>query len=324
MANQVNYYLLLDLPLDPPVEDNARLEKAIQAKEAEWRCCINHPRRGLMCKSLMEKSLEIRNCILRDDASRSRIIADARRIVRGRIVPLVEALSKVGVVTEAQLSAVCRKFQPWFSEKTIRSMVRVPIVRTSVAGFHIPRKTSGLPIKSPDGRFGDPTAPSKIAPPVPQGNLKPMDRSLMDKIEMRLEVLGKRDVYDFLGCTRITAPSVMCRLANDIIEEARMTARKTAEVAASHDLASLVTFFFKKPLVQQSYDLALKTYAWQEKLVEVFSLRCISKSVDWESYQLSIAECREIGMTDEEAEYFVYDFYCRKRKCPPPTVTGKE
>ena len=298
MAETTNYYLVLDLSLDPPVKDKARLEAAIQKKLTEWNQGVNNPTKGLLFKSLAAKVPEIQKALLSDGATRDAIIAEALKIVKGNIAILLEAIAKAGSVTEAQVKEVCKK-APQFSEKTIRKMIKVPIVEKAGPVFKVPKKPAEPPIK-------------------------PTDNMQMDKFEKNLTVLGKKNIYDFLGCSRTSTPASICDLADKELENARKAPKKTAEVSAKQELAGLITSYFKKKDAKEAYDIALKTYIGQKQLVEIFAIRCVSKSIDWKSYQGSIADCRAIGMSQEEAEYFVYDFYCNKRKCPPPSVPDNE
>lgn len=299
MKTDTNYYLILDLPLDPPVKDKARLEEAIKKKEAEWNQNVNHPRKGLLCKSYVAKVPEIKKALLSDDATRDAIIAEALKLAKGNIATLLEAIAKTGSVTEAQVKEICKN-ETRFSEKTIRKMIKVPIVENAGPVFKEPRKPADPPIK-------------------------PMDKSIMDKFEKNLEVLGKKNVYDFLGCSRTSTSTVICGLADEELKKALKAGKKTAEVSARQELAGLITTNFKKKDAKEAYDLALKKYIAEAELVKIFVIRCSAKSIDWKSYQASISDCRTIGgMSQEEAEYFVYDFYCKKRKCPPPSVPDGE
>ncbi len=294
MDKETNYYLSLELPLDPPVRDKASLEAAIQKKLTEWNQGVNNPTKGLLCKSLAAKVPEIKKALLSDDASRDAIIADALRIVKSSVAELLEAVAKSGSMTEAQVKEICKKM-PQLSEKTIRAMIKVPIVQDAGSTFKVPKKPADPPIK-------------------------PTDNMQMDKFAKNLTVIHKKDIYDFLGCSRISTPAAICALADEELEKARKAPCKTAEVSARQELAGLITSYFKKADAKEAYDLALKTYIGQKKLTEIFAIRCISKTIEWKSYKESIADCQAIGMSQEEAEFFVYDFYCNKRHCPPPVV----
>lgn len=298
-ANDTNYYLLLDISLDPPVKDKARLEAAIQKKLSEWNQGVNNPTHGLLFKSNAAKVPDIKKAlVLGSESERDAVIAEAMTIAKGRVASLLEAIAKSGFITEAQIKEVCKK-SPQFSEKTIRKMIKVPIKDCAGPSFVIPKK-----------------------PPEP--SVKPTDTMLMDKFEKNLQVIKKKDVYDFLGCTRVSPPATMCRIAGELLAKAGKAAVKTAEVSASQELAGLVNTYFQKPNAKEAYEIALKTYLAQKKLVEIFAIRCLSKSVEWSAYQQSISDCRSIGMSKEEAEYFAYEYYCLKRKCPPPSAPDNE
>ena len=294
MNETTNYYLMLDLSLDPPVRDKGSLEAAIQKKLTEWNQVVNSGTKGLLFKSRAEKVPEIKQALLGDDTTRDAIIADALKIAKGDVASLLEAIAKAGFVTEAQVKMICQK-KHQFSEETIRKMIKVPIV-----AFKIPKKPAGPPIK-------------------------PTDYVKMDRTAENLGILHKKDVYDFLGCSRTSPCGTICKLADAELEKARKAPKKTAEVSARQDVAGWVTSYFKEKDAKEAYDFLLRTYIGPKKLVEnKFAFRCVSGSIDWKSYQDSIADCREIGMSQEEAEYFVYDFYCLKRKCPPPSVLDNQ
>ena len=242
-----NYYLILGLPLDPPIRDKVRIETAIQKKLTEWEQGVNHPAKGLLFKSLAAKAPKIKKALLSDDATRDAIIFDALRIVKGRAMALIDAITKDGSITEMQIDAICKKL-PWFSEVTIRRMLTPS--DTMLSGFKIPLKPNCPPIE-------------------------PTDDMLMDKIEKNLAVIGEKDIYDFLGCKRFTEQSTMCRIAEEILNEVRKSPCKTAEITASQELAGLIVTYFKKSGAKRSYDMALRTYAAKRDLVDIFSLRCL-------------------------------------------------
>lgn len=298
METDTNYYLILDLSLDPPVKDKVRLEAAIQKKLTKWNQDINNPASGLRNKILAGKVQEIKAALLDDDVKRDEIISEAIKITKANVATLLEALSKAGTITEAQVKEVCKK-TPQFSEKTIRKMIKVPIVEKAVSSFKIPEKPADPPIK-------------------------PTDDMTMYKFQKCLDALEKNDIYDFLECSRTSTPTAICALAERELDKAKKAPKKTGEVNARQELAGLINTYFKKQDAKTAYDLALKTYVSQKKLTGVFLMRCLSNSIDWPSYQASIAECRAIGMSQGEAEYFVYEFYCKKRKCPPPSVPDNE
>lgn len=291
----INYYLILELSLDPPVRDKVRLEAAINDKLREWHNNVPNPKKGLWCEYLATKIPEIKNALLSDDATRDSVIEEALTITKEKLASLLEAVAKSGVVTKAQLKEICKEV-PEFSEETIRKMIKVPIVETIF----------------------------KIPPNPADPLITPMTDDEMNQIKKNLKPLFKKNVYDFLECPRTSRPSTMCSLAKEELEKGIKAPKKTPEVSAKQALAGLIIKNFKDDNAKKAYDLALIKDERTEKLEKLFSIRCASKSIDWISYQASIADCRAIGMSQEEAEYFVYEFYCIKRKYNPPSLPRGE
>ncbi|MBE6385491.1 MAG: zinc ribbon domain-containing protein [Lentisphaerae bacterium] len=291
MAEKDNYYLLLELPLDPPVRDKAKLEAAINAKQAEWNKKLNSPL-GVKFSSYVAKLPAIKEALLRSDIQRDEVIAEAEKIIMAEIAETLDFIASSGFVTEAQLKDLCKRY-PQYSEASLKKMIKVPVVSS--------------------GTF---KAPEKPADPP----FKPVDSVLMGKIQSLLGGLSKSDIYDFLGCPRTTSSKEICELASQAIAKVQV-GRKTPEASATQELAGLVKSIFAEKDGKAAYDYAHRRGALTA-LQDKFALLCKtsekSNSITWEGYQSSIALCRSVGMSAEEAEYAVYDYYCNKKKCPPP------
>lgn len=288
-----NYYLMLGLSLDPPVRDVATIEKTIKSKEAEWNRKVGHPTQGLLFKKYASMVPDMRDVLL--GGALDQEINGALEHVKRELAELLDTIAASGECTETQVKALCAKV-PQFSEKKIRGMIKVPIVAKSTPKF---------------------TPPKKPAEP----RVKPTDDATMNKFARLLEVLNIENIYDFLGCSRTVSFETMRQEASKVSAGVSKAMTKTAEVSAKGELAGLVLNYFKSAEAKVAYDLALKSYTAQKKLVEDrFPLRCVDKTVSLANYQASIADCRAIGMAQDEAEYFVYHFYCEQRKCPPPTM----
>lgn len=286
-----NYYLILELPLDPPVKDPKRIKAQIDKKKAEWSQGINNPVKGPLFKKYIEETSKMEEAF-NDEVTREKIINEALNAKKEELVEIIEAITKGGAITSDQFKKVCSDFS-CFTEATIRKMIKVDIG----------------------------SAPTFQAPPKPpKPPFEPMDDMQMKRFERNLNVLGKKDIYDFLGCPQTSSPNTLISKANEQLEKARKAPAKTANVNASQELAGLINTYFKKPNAKEQYDIALKSYKEKNQLQRKFEYRCTNKSISWINYQESIKECREIGMTKEEADYYVYDYYILKRKCPPPSI----
>ncbi len=64
-----NYYILLELSVDPPENDPEIIEKAIQTKKIEWSRLRNHPTKGLQIQKFINMIPDIEN-VMRDETLR--------------------------------------------------------------------------------------------------------------------------------------------------------------------------------------------------------------------------------------------------------------
>jgi hypothetical protein len=76
-----NYYLLLELPLDPPEEDAEAIESAIKSKQSQWSRARNHPTKGTLAQQYIGMIPEIRK-VMGDPELRQKEAKAARKILR--------------------------------------------------------------------------------------------------------------------------------------------------------------------------------------------------------------------------------------------------
>lgn len=76
-----NYYLLLELSLDPPEEDMDAIEAAIKAKQSLWSRSRNHPTKGTLAQQYIGLIPEIRK-VMTDPELREKEAKAARKILR--------------------------------------------------------------------------------------------------------------------------------------------------------------------------------------------------------------------------------------------------
>ena len=62
-----NYYVILELSIDPPENDLDIIEKTIQSKKAEWSRMRNHPTKGLQAQKYINMIPNIQEVMLSDE-----------------------------------------------------------------------------------------------------------------------------------------------------------------------------------------------------------------------------------------------------------------
>ncbi|GBC62070.1 hypothetical protein DENIS_3033 [Desulfonema ishimotonii] len=109
-----NFYLLLELPADPPEEDPEVIEKAIRAKQSEWSRYRNHPTKSTLAQQYIGLIPDIRT-VMSDDRLRKKEAKKARKILRdrererfSRIDRHITLLMSKGVVSKQELSLLAK------------------------------------------------------------------------------------------------------------------------------------------------------------------------------------------------------------------------
>lgn len=75
-----NYYLLLDLPIDPPENNPKTIQETIEKKQVEWSRLRNHPTKGTLAQKYIGMIPEIKRVML-DEGRRKQEAENARKII---------------------------------------------------------------------------------------------------------------------------------------------------------------------------------------------------------------------------------------------------
>ncbi len=303
MSASDNYYILLECFLDPPDLDWSKLKARIGTKRAEWNRKRNNPD-GIIYQRLGERVDEMTNA-LKDPNVRVRQAEEARGIRLAELDARIGACSADGSVTPEQIRLLLEAFSPFFSEKTIRSRIKVP-------------ETADVAPPPPPKRVEDPNA-ARFLPKMKQTSTC-------------LLVLGKETVYDALGLSTSASLDQLRRASEELGEKGQRASRKTAETNAQKELGGLAKEFFRDESSKRAFDAARARFQISEKLIRNYEFRIVQrkegtrteKSVTLVNYDISVNEAVKEGMSREEAEWFVYEFYVLKRKCADPRVFQPE
>lgn len=296
-----NFYILLELFLDPPTKDWATIEARINEKKNEWNKKRNNPD-GIVYQGLSERVENLRTS-LRDEEFRKKEGAAARRAALRSLDEQI-ALCSGETIAPEQVAAIVKEYKVFFSETTIRKRVKVPVCDAA-----------------PTRRVPDP--PTK---PEDDSGLPRYDTSKLRELTNCLTALRKTNIYKALGVARTSKITTLLDAANEACRKARVAPTKTAEINALGTIGGLAKDFFKSGDSRKGFEASWANFQFEEKLKPIFNGRIVSKSengravkfVTEENYARSLREATEEGMTPATAEWFVYDYYVNKRKCQDP------
>lgn len=271
-----NFYLLLELPCDPPETDAQVIEDAIAKKQSEWSRLRNHPTKGLHAQKYINLIPEIRR-VMTDEALRAKEAEAAREISardkqdkypeidrhidilmgKGHITPEeVHKLSKVHGLDKGEIQGriAARKNQKYNrvdQQITLRmakgylteSEVEQIAKRNSVKVEEV-RKRVRCPIKKNNGD-------KDITPP------RQLDRSLEKTIRDNLKLLNKSSLYDFLGLPESADLQTLQEAASQKKKQVARTSKKDAVATANNTLAGYCMTLFKSNETRNAYDVSL-------------------------------------------------------------------
>jgi hypothetical protein len=281
-----NYYILLELA--PSVKDEATISRAITAKQQQWSSERNHPTKGTVAQQNLGKLVDIKsvmlNAELRDKEAEGakKILLEKEKETYEKLRTAASILVKNGEIDENNLKALAKKHK--LSEDEILKVLKVRIKKVEV-------------ICEDDG-------------------VQLLDDSFIKKIRSDLNIINKKDLFDFLSLSPTSSCTVLLQKANEIYIQSSRNANKTAEVTATNSLATTCQTYLKDEDGKKKYQKSLQYESFSE-VKELIDLAANDGNIDTVEYQNLIKICTEKGIPLDRAEFFFHD-YCKKKSYPQP------
>lgn len=278
-----NFYILLDLNIDPPETNIRVIEEAIRIKTGKWSKMRNHPAKGIKAQSYLDMLPEIRKVML-DDALRKAEADEARQIVSRiekekfkKLDVTIKFLSAKKRITQKEFMELVKKFEE-ISEADIRKRIKVPIVEEE--------KT--------------------------QKPKKELEKTTSKDILKNLEIIGKTSLYDFLEIPPTSSLKALQDRTKEIHEQIRKISQKTADVTAKGKLIGHCLSIFRSEEMRDAYETSLAR-ANLEKLNELIELAGSGNHIEAAVFDQIVKQAVEMGIDREEAKQYILDL-CKKRK----------
>lgn len=302
-----NFYEILELPLEPPLKDVAKVQAAIDAKAKEWNKMITTlGNKGVIFKSYKDKIPLMKEQL----GNAATLSSQADEAVSRALKSVGEAISLVagrkGQITESQLGVICAK----------HAGLKRSTIEAKLAGMGIKLTKDGAPASSA-------AIPQKPDPPT--GVKLPRPVQLKD-LGVNLPVLGAASIYEVLDCT----PTTSIQSLKGIIDKYKVRTKKMPKGSAASDahntIATIAPAVFADEASKKGFDFAWANELATSKVLPKIDLLVTGTppSISRDSYLKLINELRELGMRKEDAEWYVYDECCNRRKAPFPAPAATE
>lgn len=220
-----NYFILLELPFDPPESDTSKISEAISKKQAQWSRDQSNPVKKAKASEYLAALEDIKKVML-DPAARKQEAAKAKQIKESKAKGL-----------EAKLKLYRAKGDE-LSEKDLKQLVKV----FGAFGFtadEIKRKFGSGRKKT------EKIDPSEVLDKTQARNVK----NFMQQLDMRDKTL-----YDFLDLAPTSSCSQLCEAADAMKKKILAKGDKTGRDNAVQSLCGLCVVIFKDAANKRKYD----------------------------------------------------------------------
>jgi len=336
-----NYYILLDLSIDPPETDAKAIEAAIARKQSEWSRLRNHPTKGLQAQQYISMIPDIRR-VMMDPALREQEAAGAKthtaRDKAGKIGEIdrhIEILMGKGFISQEEIVKLARRHG--MEEKEIQDRVRLKkdekfarvdqqlslrMAKGYITEEEIKKlaQRHNLKVDEVKSRVYIPmlkNAPEKDAPEQRQ-----MDRSLEKSIRENLKIVEKKSLYDFLGLHESADLETLTEAISRKKKELSRAGKKDAQVTAGNTLAGHCATIFRNEDSRIAYDISLA----KSRLAELDSdidISGFNGQIRREYYEILVKKAMDFGMEEQEAERYIQDYCTRKNWTVEPPKGNK-
>ena len=224
-----NYFILLELPVDPPTSDPAQIRTAISRKKQEWTGQQDHPGKRALALVYLDMLPDMEEVLLDPDARKKEAGAaiEVLEEMRRRFEAELRILEGKGYLLPREVTAIATKYKTYgVDQRMVYQLVKVPV-------------SDRAPKQEEAEQEGE-----------------VLDRASAKAILDYLAVVGKADLYAFLDEPKYSS----IKSLRDAAEQQRKLAggKNTAEAVATEELAGVCLRLFENFETKQRYDNYLK------------------------------------------------------------------
>lgn len=235
-----NWYLILELEFDPPIEDERIIEERIEKKRKEWTKDSQHFVKGAMYRQLLDALPQIKADMLGENNIRKQLAEEAERRAYAPIDKLVKMIGRKGYITAEEGSKIS-------SQKKLD----INLVKKRAEKFGIEWRGTVTNYKAIyDKHYVNP----------------PHSSAAYSQIEPLLEALKKETVYEFLCPEGQDLKDFINSGRENIadrVESKRKEFKKNDAVSGTgKKLCGACKAFFKDDKSKEEYD---QYVAWKQK-----------------------------------------------------------
>ncbi|MDO5521122.1 MAG: hypothetical protein Q4G58_11580 [bacterium] len=217
-----NFYLILELPFDPPEEDQAVIDRVIEKKRLEWSKGATDFKKGPVYRGYTSMLPIIRE-VMADPEKRKKEYEQAYKLTFDKARHMLAIVEKRGYLYESEIKSISKRLQ--VNENIVRCACKVRIVEDSVAE---------------------------------NVRNKPESADKFQVFQVYLDTLNKKDYYDFINYNGTMKARLKdmppFRLVELIRQQKIKYAKNTPEESAIEKLCAECEKTFASKESKQEYD----------------------------------------------------------------------
>ena len=326
-----NYYIILDLPVDPPENDREVIEKTIQKKKVEWSRLRNHPTKGLQVQKFINMIPDIQKVMFDDALRENEAAAAAELLEAGRedkiseIDGNIDILMGKGFITKEDIIRLSEIHGISQSEINDRISAKQDGKYSRIDQLIGLRMGKGYILEAEVARMakkhsmGVEEIRKRIRCPIIKDekeaenlSIRPLDKSIEKIINDNLKIVAKKSLYDFLSLNENAELKQLQEKAGKKKKSLSAIGKKDAVVTAGLTLAGQCLTIFKTNETRIAYDVSLAN-AKLAALDSDINIAAINNKIRHEYFDALVARAIEFGMDAEEAVAYIQAF-CQKKK----------
>jgi len=342
-----NFYMLLDLPLNPPEENQEKIEATIKKKQAEWSKQRNHPTRGIQAKQFIGLIPEIKR-VMTDPGLRKQEAENANKLIAKKneekfaeIDRHLSIYNSKGIVTSKEIQKLVKihsvetdEILKWMLKRE-RDKKTAPESKTKNGNKatqsqekKLEEILSSLLIRMRKGYILEEeiAALSKTynvdqheilqniqfpvrteKDPLPDDAPKALDPSIIKTINTNLKIIRKKTLYDFLELPVGSKLEALRNRAVKIQQDLLGISKKDAAVTAGSILAGHCRTIFKAEETRISYDIA-RAQSILKTLDSDIGIAEFDGVIQSEYTEAIARNAAEFGMSYEEALDYIEEY----------------
>lgn len=326
-----NYYIILDLSVDPPENDPEIIKKAIQNKKVEWSRLRNHPTKGLQVQKFINMIPDIEKVMLDESAREQEAAAAAEFLETGRENKIseldghIDILMGKGYIGKEDIIRLAEIHGLSQNEINDRIAAKQDGVYSRIDQLIGLRMGKGYILEAELARIAKKHSMDaeeirkRIRCPVIKDEkeaenlaIRPLDKSIEKSINDNLKIVVKKSLYDFLGVKENAELAQLQEKAGKKKKYLSRLGKKDAVVTAGLTLAGQCLTIFKTNQTRIAYDVSLAK-AKLASLDSDINVAAINKKIRYEYFDALVSRAIEFGMDREEAVAHIQAF-CQKKK----------